>query len=335
LGVFAQDYYLPEIAAIGIAGRGVATHTGFGHDKDYCAKESEGVFTWVGNLRYEGGSANPGGNGIKWYVSGEIPSAATDDYQLLSAVQQDEEIQDGGVYNVAYVARANAPAYTDYKWRLKYGEDGYYKLTLDVLDPTAITMSVKKVDVTYANLGSLAVDGFALFQKDDEENIGFDPDVYEYNCYISEDNTPLDVSYFAFLKTRVTFNGESTPGSLPVEGTTYSAGGPYVYPVTVSGGDASMIGVTGFDNSTTNFYTINYINESNSGINSKLVSKVSYSVKDQALTVTGTDAYVVYSVDGIVAADVRSNAPGKTVSLLPGVYIVKANKAEAFKIVVK
>jgi hypothetical protein len=250
LSVFAQD--LPQIAAIGIAGRGVEGHNDFGHHQNLCAQESAGVFTWVGALRYNAGNGNPGGNGFKWYVGDVVPPTNSDVYQLIALEQQDKEVEDGGVYDVVYTNKANTPAsgllpvYTDYKWRLKQGEDGYYKITLDVSDLTAITMSVQKVTegAAYANLGSLSVEGLTLVQEADESK-GFDRDVYDYNCYIPANETAIKVSHFAFQRTKVKFNGNSVGNSLTSS-------------ITVFENDKSEIEVTGFDNTTTKTYTINY-----------------------------------------------------------------------------
>jgi hypothetical protein len=324
-GVFAQE--LPQITSIDMVGRGIGNPS-FGHYGDYCAQESEGVFTWVGTLFYNYTNDNSANQSFKAYVN-NVPGAGYNEQYQFNAIAADEgvsglmfaTVEDGGTYSVAYSEKGSDTYVADNKWRINYGGDGYYKITFNVMDPYAVTMSLKKVDITYANLGSLSVEGYALFQKDDEEKEWFDPDVYEYNCYIPADETPTGVSCFSFRNTKVTFNGES-------------ARSPFTYPVTVSDGDVSMIVVTGFDNSSSRTYTIYYKVDAN-GVNSNQASKAAYTVKGQALTVTGVSAYVVYAVNGTVAADVRTNAPGKSVSLLPGVYVVKTNTAETFKVVIK
>jgi hypothetical protein len=326
MGVVAQD--LPQITSIAAAGRGVWNNEGFGSMPDFAVQEADGSFTWIGKLTYEGTGAANTNQSFKFYVN-QTENNPVDKYQLL-ALTADEgpegykyaTVQDGDTYDVVYVDKTTE-AYTDNKWRVKQGENGIYKITFNVLDPSVATMSVQRVaeGESYANLGSLYMEGEDLiFVQKEGESAGFDPDVYEYNCYIPANATDLGVTYFAFRNTKVAFNGIST-------------GNSYMNLVTASDGDVSTVEVTGFDQVTTKTYTINY--KSPTGINKPFASKVTYSVKGRSLTVAGADAYVVYSVSGTVAADVRSNASGKTVSLLPGVYVVKANTAETFKVVIQ
>ncbi|MDR0431607.1 MAG: cadherin-like beta sandwich domain-containing protein [Tannerellaceae bacterium] len=329
MSVSAQE--LPQITSISAAGRGVWNNTGFGAMPDFAAQVSDGVFVWIGKLTYAG-TGNEGQNqSFKFYVN-QRENEPVDKYQLL-ALTADEgpeglkyaTVEDGGTYDVVYVDK-ETEAYTDNKWRIKNGEDGYYKITFNVLDPTSITMSLASVDETYANLGSLSMEGEGLtlyaVRGGGDEIEGFDPDVYEYNCYIPENDTYAGVTYFGYRNTTVAFNGSPTENS-------------YTYLIDVSDGDISTVTVTGFDKTSTKTYTINYKIGTSAGFNKNDVNKISYFVDGQALKVAGVDAYVVYSVNGTVVADIKSNVPGMTVSLLPGVYIVKANTAETFKVVIK
>jgi hypothetical protein len=333
VGVFAQnDEGVPEITSIVLAGRTVMGNGGFGDYGDYCANESEGVFTWVGRLDYQ--SVVGGGQGFKCYTNAYTEGGVVDYYQLTSPVDQ-QPFESGNTYQVRYLSKAiDISGDRDYKWRPVEGKDGYFKITFNVSDVSNVTLSPIKVDETYANLGSLSVEGEDLiFVQKEDESAGFDPDVYEYNCYIPENATELGVYHFAFRNTKVKFDEVSTDPS-DWNGGTKSVGLPYLTLVTASNGDVSTIEVTGFDNTSTKTYTINYKNSA-TGINRNDVSKVTYSVDGRSLTVAGVDAYVVYSVSGTVAADVRSNVSGKTVNLLPGVYVVKVNTAEPFKIIIK
>jgi hypothetical protein len=327
LGVLADE--LPQITSIDLVGRGLG-NTSFGQYKDFCAQESEGIFTWVGTLYYNFTNNEGVNQSFKAYVNNELGGTLNQEYQFNALTADDgvspnyfHTVQDGGTYPVTYSQKGSDVYRADYKWRINSGGDGYYKIKFNVLDQSDITMSLQKVDVTYANLGSLSVDGFPIYAvRGGEESEGFDPEVYEYNCYIPANATETGVTYFSFRGTKSALNeNPSNPF-------------PYPYPLTVSNGDISTINVTGFDNATTNTYTINYKLDV-TGINKNDVSKVNSYVAGQILTVAGADAYVVYSVSGTVAANVKSNAPGVTVKLLPGVYVVKANTAETFKVVIK
>ncbi|OJV44345.1 MAG: hypothetical protein BGO29_13525 [Bacteroidales bacterium 36-12] len=101
-----------------------------------------------------------------------------------------------------------------------------------------------------------------------------------------------------------------------------------------SGSGISTITVTALDGITTKTYTINYTVDSKTGVN-EVSTKCTYFVRDRKLTVEGTDAYVVYDLNGIKIADVKSNMPEVPVELIPGVYIVKATENETFKVTVR
>jgi hypothetical protein len=117
----------------------------------------------------------------------------------------------------------------------------------------------------------------------------------------------------------------------------------YVQDVTVTGTEAvdvssgsgtSTIVVTALDGSTTATYTINYTVSTASGLNAAAANTVSYAVDNGLLTVKGADAYTVYSINGLIAAEVKDNTAGKSVRLIPGVYVVKTNAGAALKVVI-
>jgi hypothetical protein len=61
---------------------------------------------------------------------------------------------------------------------------------------------------------------------------------------------------------------------------------------------------------------------------------VSYTVNNGLLTVEEADAYTVYSISGQKTAEVTNNTAGQSVSLTPGVYVVKTNTGAALKVIV-
>jgi hypothetical protein len=104
-----------------------------------------------------------------------------------------------------------------------------------------------------------------------------------------------------------------------------------------SGAGVSTIVVTALDGTTTKTYTINYTVETGEGIHDVNTkdAKITYSVTNRKLTVKGTAAYSVYSLNGIKVAGVKTNLPETSVDLLPGLYIVKTTGSEVFKVIVR
>lgn len=62
--------------------------------------------------------------------------------------------------------------------------------------------------------------------------------------------------------------------------------------------------------------------------------KATYSVDNGRLTVNGVTAYVVYNTNGVKIADVN-DAANMSVDLMKGVYIVRTQSSESFKVIVK
>jgi len=63
------------------------------------------------------------------------------------------------------------------------------------------------------------------------------------------------------------------------------------------------------------------------------VTKVTHFVNNGKLTVKGVDAYTVYNINGVKVADV--NTANTSVDLMQGIYIVRTQNSETFKVVVK
>jgi hypothetical protein len=100
-----------------------------------------------------------------------------------------------------------------------------------------------------------------------------------------------------------------------------------------SGSGTSTITVTALDG-TTQTYTINYTT-TQTRLNNPDAKAISYDVTNGQLSVRGVEAYTVYNINGIKAAEVINNTSALSVSLAPGVYVVKTPNAGAFKVVVK
>ena len=102
-----------------------------------------------------------------------------------------------------------------------------------------------------------------------------------------------------------------------------------------SGAGVSTLVVTALNGASTKTYTINYTVEPGVSAINEVKIKPAYFVLNRKLTVKGTEAYDVYSLDGMKIAVVSTNLPETAIELRPGVYIVKTKNAGVFKVLVK
>lgn len=100
-----------------------------------------------------------------------------------------------------------------------------------------------------------------------------------------------------------------------------------------NGSGTSIITVKALDGTTTKVYTINYTVNTATDIK-QVISKYSYSIKNNSLTVNDVASYTIFSTSGIKIADVKANTTGTAVHLPAGVYVIKTNTAETFKITI-
>jgi rhamnogalacturonyl hydrolase YesR len=100
-----------------------------------------------------------------------------------------------------------------------------------------------------------------------------------------------------------------------------------------SGTGVSTMTVTALDGVTTRTYTVNYTVASGAGIDEvrTAAAQAACTVVNRTLTVTGADAFTVYSVNGTKVADVSESS----IDLLPGAYLVKIKDNRALKAVVR
>ena len=101
-----------------------------------------------------------------------------------------------------------------------------------------------------------------------------------------------------------------------------------------SGTGTSTITTKALDGITTLTYTIAYTVGIITDIK-ELKNVLSYTVIDRKLSVKGVNSYMVYTLNGMKVADVRSNTLDTLTSLHPGVYIVKTDNAQVFKVLVR
>lgn len=137
---FAQK---PAITSIEIAGRGVASQSNF-NDSDPLQSLSGGIFVWEGNLNYLNPNASSGSQGFKFVVNAHLETDVDTDWNpkwcFMSVNNDNEEVSEGNTYAVRYQQGTSS----DWKWRLKQGEDGFYRITINASDVDNITMTLDK-----------------------------------------------------------------------------------------------------------------------------------------------------------------------------------------------
>lgn len=103
-----------------------------------------------------------------------------------------------------------------------------------------------------------------------------------------------------------------------------------------SGAGVSTITVTALDGTTTKSYTVNYVVGGTTNLRN-VKDDCAYKIVDRKLSVYGTKAYVVYSLNGVKVAEVNNNVDGTSVVLSQGAYIVKAigGTTKVSKVIVK
>lgn len=166
-----------------------------------------------------------------------------------------------------------------------------------------------KVDPVYAANATLANITLSVGTVED-----FSPEKTSYSVLLPKGTTSVTPTVVASVQEATITGAETVDLSL--------------------GSGVSTIKVTALDG-TTKTYTIIYgIEDLGSGIE-QVSAKAACFVADQKLTVTGADAYTVYNINGIKVADVKYNLSETPITLLPGIYVVKTDTAETFKVIVK
>ncbi len=232
-GLYAQN---PEINSIGIAGRAVKGVNNF-ETTQMLIKVAEGEFAWIGYLyhnQFPGQSNSMGfkfkvnntGQGNDWLNVGVYSLRAVSDHDHL-------EVSAGNSYDVDYSQQKDS---YDYKWRLKQGEDDYYRITIFTSDVENVTMKLEKADADFADLVSLSVE-IPLTAEVAALTPAFDPAITEYTCELMKGTLSVKPKVMAFTGTPVSGNEA----------------------VDVSNGSGkSNIVVTSVNGESTKTYTINY-----------------------------------------------------------------------------
>lgn len=264
-----------------------------------------------------------------------------------------------------YVAEGVPHTWTTWKPKDPITNQGYtefygWTCDLDVLGGSSqgFNKDAENQDGTYACwIGSST--GFPEFWEFSQTINGLEAGTYKVQCLLSGTKLPTSQRLFAnqnvqYFKSEADYENNQTPGEIatfagysnPTYDKTLSE---MVVYTTIEAGNPLKIGVrTGNvkgDGTTTNannngWFKVDYFRltkvEGGVGIdNSQNTNdKVTYSVNNSKLTVKGVDAYAVYNINGLKIADV-SDATSTSVDLMQGIYIVRTQNSETFKVVVK
>lgn len=203
---FAQK---PAITSIEIAGRGVASQTSF-NDSSPLTSIGGGIFVWEGNLNYLNPNASTGNQGFKFIVNAHLATGVDTDWNgkwTLLAPSTDLAVQEGPTYTMVYAQ--NTP---DNKWRLKQGEDGFYRIMINASDINNITFSLDKnppLSVFSAALGLPTAQGWNELRLDNTINDLAAPTTLAAEngvLKINSTNAPDQFSQLAWSKTGLNFN---------------------------------------------------------------------------------------------------------------------------------
>lgn len=139
VAMFAQK---PAVTSIGIAGRALASQVNFNVSEPLTPLGS-GVFYWEGNLNYINPNSSSGSQGFKFTVNWQAVEGSADwngKWCLMAMNSDNEEVSEG----TTYIARYQNGTANDWKWRLKNGEDGFYRITVDASDVDNVTFTLDK-----------------------------------------------------------------------------------------------------------------------------------------------------------------------------------------------
>ncbi|MDD2994665.1 MAG: hypothetical protein PHP99_00445 [Paludibacter sp.] len=100
-----------------------------------------------------------------------------------------------------------------------------------------------------------------------------------------------------------------------------------------SGTGVSNISVTALDGNSNKTYTINYFLNTELKV-PELIKTINYTIINKNLIVKEIKSFCLYSLSGIKVADVDKNTTHTTITLMPGIYFLKAKGFKTTKIIV-
>ncbi len=200
--------------------------------------------------------------------------------------------------------------------------------------------------------------GFPELWEFSQTITGLEAGTYKVQCLMSGTKLPTSQRLFAnqnvqYFKSEADYENNQTPGEIatfagysnPEFDRTLSE---MVVYTTIGEGDSLKIGIrTGNkrgDGEVSNsnnmgwfkvdYFRLTKVDSTTVGINDLEIKKATHFVNNGRLTVKGVDAYEVYNINGAKIAEVN-NTGNMSVDLPKGIYVVRTENSETFKVVVK
>lgn len=199
--------------------------------------------------------------------------------------------------------------------------NGTYLITADLMGSSNSSSSRLTTQRLFANGVSMLFSEQSAYSEENLSILG-ETEAYSFGNY---SETQSDSGPFKTLSvlTQVT-DGTITLG-IRTNGKSSSFG--YTFPNLIASEGHGWFKV---DNFTMTYYS--------SSITSSLEVeklKCTYSVVDGKLNVKGSEGYTVFNIQGVKVASVTADAENTSLHLNAGIYIVKTNKNETFKVIVR
>jgi len=198
--------------------------------------------------------------------------------------------------------------------------NGAYLITADLMGSRNGTTSRLTTQRVFANNVSMLFGADTAYSAENLAILGA-TETYSFGGYpeIQQDNGPFrTLTVIAPVTDGTLTVGVRTNGKLSEVG--------FTFPNRTEGDGHGWFKVDNF--------TMTYYGESPSSLEKRSSNTVSFGVSNRQLTVSGTKAYVVYSIQGMKLAAVTNNQSGTTVTLEKGLYLVKTMEGQTVKIAV-
>ncbi len=198
--------------------------------------------------------------------------------------------------------------------------NGAYLITADLMGSRNGTTSRLTTQRVFANRVSMLFGADTAYSAENLALLGA-TETYSFGGYteIQQDNGPFrTLSVIAPVTDGTLSVGVRTNGKVSVAG--------FTFPNRTEGDGHGWFKVDNF--------TMTYLGENPSSLERHTINAVAFSVSNKQLTVSGTKAYAVYSIQGMKLATVNDNQTGTSISLEKGLYLVKTTEGHTLKIAV-
>lgn len=198
--------------------------------------------------------------------------------------------------------------------------NGTYQITADLMGSSSSTSSRLTTQRLFANGVSMLFGEQSAYSTENLAILGA-TETYSFGNY---SETLSDSGPFKKLVVLVPVTTGSLTLGIKTNGKSSTLG--YTFPNLTAGNGHGWFKV---DNFTMTYYSSNVTTDLD-----VQHLKSSYSIVDRRLNVKGADNYSVFNLQGVKVASVSSDAANTSISLNVGLYIVKTNNNETFKVIV-